>query len=516
MADSRTKNSIRNYSMTVISQITSILLSFIGRTFFIKFLSIEYLGINGLFSNILSLLSLAELGIGTAITYMMYKPIAEDDKERVAAYNQSFRKIYNWIGLFVLTGGLSLTPFIYHLIKEEPQISENLYIIYALFVINTSVSYFYTYKRSLLIAYQKEYINNQNIILFAVIKDVVLIALLYLFSDFYIYLIAQIIITIASNVTISIKTNKLFPEIVSMRPIKVQSNEFKIIVKNTMAMVCHKIGSVIVSGTSNIFVSYYVGLSMVGIYSNYIMISTAALQVVGKGINSLTASFGNLVATSNRQDIYKVFRKIYFINFVMALSIAIIYYELVDSFITIWIGDDFLLDPTTTIVIVVNSLFLYQMRIPAQMVINTCGLFWEIKWKSLVEAAVNLLCSFLFAGYCGLGILGVLLAAFVSNVATNLWWEPYVAMKNGLKIPIKFYIIDFMKSSMIFVLTLIIVASINYLLSTQLLSPLLYLLLRLIIAIVVIALIVLIAYGKSEEMHYVKSIVGKGLRSFRH
>ena len=328
MAENRTNNSIKNYRMTMLSQMASILLNFIGRTFFIRLLSIEYLGVNGLFSNILSLLSLAELGVGTAITYMMYKPIAEDDRVKVAAYNQLYKKIYNCIGVFILVTGLSLTPIIYKLIKEPPQISESIYIIYALFVINTAISYFYTYKRSLLIAHQKEYVNNQNIILFAIIKDVVLIALLYAFRSYYIYLTAQIVITFISNVVISRKTDKIFPEITSMSKQKIPASEIKTIIKNTLAMVCHKIGSVVVSGTANIFISYFVGLATVGVYSNYVMISTAALQIVGKGVNSLTASFGNLVATSSQQNILNVFKRVYFINFILSLVIATFFMHL--------------------------------------------------------------------------------------------------------------------------------------------------------------------------------------------
>ena len=375
MANSRTKNSLRNYGMTVFSQVAGILLSFIGRTFFIKLLSIEYLGVNGLFSNILSLLSLAELGVGTAITYMMYKPIAEDNIEKVAAYNNLFRKIYNVIGLFILVVGLSLTPLVDSFIKERPDIDENLYVIYILFVCNSAISYFFTYKRSLLIAYQKEYVNSKNIIQFALIKDVVLIGLLFAFRNYYIYLIAQIIITFLSNLSISYKTNRLFPDIVKIKPKPVSKEEIKTIAKNTAAMLCHKIGSVVVSGTGNLFLSYYVGIVSVGIYSNYVLISNCANQMLGKGVNSLTASLGNLVATASNKDVYQIFKKIYFLNFVLAYVIAICFYSLIEPFISIWIGKEYLLDLKSVLMIALNSIFFYQLRIPSQMVINTYGLF---------------------------------------------------------------------------------------------------------------------------------------------
>lgn len=503
MDDSRTNNSIRNYSMNAISQVTSILLSFIGRTFFIKFLGIEYLGVNGLFSNILSLLSLAELGVGTAITYMMYKPIAEDDKVKIAAYNNLFRLIYNSIGAFILVAGLCFTPFIYNLIKDKPNISENLYIIYVLYLLNSSVSYFFTYKRSLLIAYQKEYVNSKNIVIFAIIKEAVLISLLYFYANFYIYLIAQIIITVSSNFAISYKTNTLFPDIIKTKPQKVAKEEIKIIIKNTMAMVCHKIGSVVVSGTGNIFVSYFVGIATVGIYSNYVLLTNCSRQVIGQGINSLTASFGNLVATSNNEEVYRIYRRIYFINFLLAYAISLFFLALVNPFVTLWIGSDYILEKNCILIIAVNSIFFYQLRIPSQIVINTYGLFWQIKWKSIIEAIINLICSLLLTAWLGFGILGILLAALISNVFTSLWWEPYVAFKNGMKISINLFIREFMKNCLIFAISVFLLFWAMKALETLTAeNALLQMIVNATLCVLIILILVVIFYSKTLEFKY--------------
>lgn len=509
MTESRTKNSFRNYGATVVAQMFSILLNFIGRTFFIKLLSIEYLGVNGLFSNILSLLSLAELGVGTAITYMMYKPIAENDIQKVAAYNNLFRQIYNCVGIFVLIVGLSFTPFIDELIKEPPNISENLYIVYVLFVLNSAISYFFTYKRSLLIAYQKEYINSQNVLQFAIIKDIVLIGLLFLFRNFYIYLAAQILITFASNVAISYKTNKLFPQIVNITPGRVSKIEIRTIVKNTAAMVCHKIGSVVVSGTGNMFISYYVGITTVGIYSNYVLITLCANQIIGKGVNSLTASFGNLVATSGHNEVYRVFKNIYFLNFIIAFSAAVLFYSLVEPFITLWIGADYILDFQSLLIIVTNAIFFYQLRIPSQMVINTYGLFWQIKWKSLYEAAVNLCCSFFFAAYLNWGIRGILLAGLVSNITTSLWWEPYVAFKYGMKFPLVDYVKNFLSNVVFFVATLILLHIVFGWLDSLATNLLLQMVIRAFVSVSVILLIVCLVYGRTSEFKYAVGLVNR-------
>lgn len=507
MTDSRTKNSIRNYGATMFAQLLSILLNFIGRTVFIYFLGVEYLGVNGLFSNILSLLSLAELGVGTAITYMMYKPIADGDVDKIAGYNLLFKKIYNYIGLFILIVGLGLTPFVDSLIKGKPDISENIYLIYALFVINSSISYFYTYKRSLLIAFQKEYINNSNIVQFALVKDVALIAVLFCFRNFYIYLVTQIIVTFLSNIFISIKVNKLFPHIVKLKNKKIPSSEIKIIIKNTAAMVCHKIGSAAISGTGNIFISYFVGLATVGIYSNYILISQCAIQIVGKGITSLTASFGNLVASDTHERVFQVFKKIYFINFVLSLTIGVLYFSLIQPFITIWIGKEYLLGSSSILIIVINTLFFNQIRVPAQIVINTYGLFWQIKWKSLVEAAINLGLSFLLIAHFNLGINGVLLSALISNICTNLWWEPYVATKLGMKVKFWPYMRVFLANTILFLCTIFIIGLIDDYIDINIHSIIANICLRIFLSILLITGIVLIFYRNTTEFKYILSLL---------
>lgn len=507
MSMSRTASSIKNSKMSIVAQICSILLNFIGRTFFIRLLNIEYLGVNGLFSNILGLLSLAELGVGTAITYMMYKPIAENDIKKVAAYNNLFRKVYTTVGLIILGVGLVISPFINFFIREQPDISENLFIIYVLFLLNTSISYFFTYKRSLLIAYQKEYINSVNILQFSIIKDVVLILLLWLFHNFYIYLIAQIVVTFLSNFSISRKTDSLFPEIVTEKNVRVTKEEIHIIVKNTMAMLCHKVGSVIVSGTGNLFVSYYVGISVVGIYSNYLMISTYARQIIGQGVNSITASFGNLVATESHEHVYKTFRNLFFINFILAYMVSILFYSMINPFISLWIGNVYLLDTQTIFVIVINSLFFYQIRVPSQIVINTYGLFWQVKWKSIIEAFLNLLSAFILASYFRLGICGILAAGLISNILTNMWWEPYAAFKYGLHVSLSKYFSELFKCIIVFGITLLTVHFLSNLIVNNIITNyIIQLLIILLVDIVFMLIVIGCFYGRTAEFKYFSNL----------
>lgn len=418
-----------------------------------------------------------------------------------------FKRIYMCVGMFVLIAGLMLTPFIYNFIKDKPHINENLYIIYILFVVNSAITYFYTYKRSLLIAYQKEYINSQNVIRFDITKNIAIICVLYLFHDFYLYLLVQITITFLSNIVISRKTDKLYPQIAKNEPQPLLKQEYHEIIRNTLAMVSNKIGSVVVSGTGNLFISYYVGIATVGIYSNYVLLYTCVNQIIGKGVNSLTASFGNLAASSSNSQIVEVFNKIYFFNYILAFSSSIIFFQLIEPFINLWIGAKFLLDTRSCLLIVVNALFFYQIRIPSQMVINACGLFWQIKWKSLVEAFVNLLLCFIFLAYWELGILGILLSTLCSNLLTNIWWEPYVAFKYGLKSPIKPYAMEFAKECIILFACIYTLSFINKLTDTVCESIFICIIVRFFIGcILLITTITVFNFGKNEFKYMLRLV----------
>lgn len=502
---SRTINSLRNSVLSMIAQVVSIILNFIGRTFFIKLLNIDYLGVNGLFTNILTILSLAELGIGSAIIYMMYSPIARGDTRKIAAYSLFFKKIYTIIGSLIFLIGLCLLPFLHYIIKDAPQIKENLSIVYVLFLINTSISYFFTYKRSLLIAHQKEYLNSINVIVFTVLKDVLLIVLLLCYKNYYIYLVAQIIVTFLSNYSVSKVADQQFSEIVNIKDALLTKEEKKIIGKNTLAMLCHKIGSVVVSGTDNIFISSFIGIATVGIYSNYKLVQRVILQLITQIVNSVTASVGNLIATSDKIAVFTVFNRLYFVNFALAYFSAIVFYAVIDPFITIWIGEKYLLSNIAVFIIALN-LYLNQIRVPSQVLINAYGLFWNVKWKSIVEAVVNFIFSFFMIVYMKLGVEGILWGTLISNVLTNIWWEPFVAYKYGLCQPLKLYIRIFAWDFLIFIISMFLVKEISIrIVEFSVLNKYVLFVCVLFLSLFLSLAIFIIVYWKNENLEFLKT-----------
>ena len=211
MKESRTKNSAKNLGTGVIVQVINILMEFIVRTIFIKILGKEYLGINGLFTNILTMLSFAELGIGTAIIFNMYKPVAENDKNKIRALMQLYKKSYNIIGVVVFALGICVIPFMKYIVKEAPTIKESIILIYILFLLNTSVSYFFTYKKSIISAHQKQSIINNIDSVFYLVRSILEIIFLIITKNYIVFLIIKIVSTLSENFIISMKANKMYP-----------------------------------------------------------------------------------------------------------------------------------------------------------------------------------------------------------------------------------------------------------------------------------------------------------------
>ena len=344
MAESRMKNSIKNFRYGAFTQILSTVFSFISRTVFIKILGEQYLGINGLFTNILTVLSFAELGIGNAIIFSMYKPIAIDDTEKVNALMNLYKKCYRIIGVVVLLVGVAITPFINLFIKDPPNIPESLYFIYLLYVINTALSYFFTYKKSIISAHQKEYIINGYRMFFIVFKNIVQIAFLVVTHNFIVYLILQIICTFLENLSLSIKANKMYPYIETNNYQEISKEEKGTIFKNVKSLIMYKFGSVILNGTSNIVISKMIGVVIVGFYSNYLMIVQAVSNVVGNALNGITANIGNLNATANEKVKEKTFYELFFISVWIFGFCSIALLTLLNPFIELWIGNNYLLE----------------------------------------------------------------------------------------------------------------------------------------------------------------------------
>lgn len=436
----RTTNTLRNIKFAAAGQILGILVNFISRKVFVLFLSVEYLGLNGLFSNILSMLTLTELGVGTAIIYSLYKPIGSGEKEEIKTLLRLYKRIYFAVGMFVLAAGCALTPFLHIFVKDMPDIP-HIRLIYIIFVVNTAVSYFFTYNRSIIIANQKQYIVTLYHYGLMLLLNIAQIVVLYLTQNFILYLLLQTINTISENVLLSKKAGKLYPYI-KERDVKPLRSEVKAeIKKNTFAMVFHRLGGVVVFATDNILISKLVGLIEVGLYSNYMLIRQALNTIISQLFQSVAASFGSLNVQSTDSHKLEIFNVLNFIGAWIFGFCSICLIVLINPFVTLWLGEEYLF-PITTVSLIVIVFYTTGMRQASLTVRDAMGVFWYDRYKPIFEVLINIIASILLGKRWGVD--GILVGTIISTITTCFWIEPYVVYQYGFHTSSRPFFISYM------------------------------------------------------------------------
>lgn len=513
MTTNRTRSSIKNSGAALIGQLLTIILNFAVRTIFIQTLGAAYLGINGLFTNILSVLSFAEVGFGTAIIYAMYAPLAVKDEIKVSKLMNYYAKVYETIGTFIFIAGLFLIPFLHFFINDLSELPKELpplWFIYLLYLFNTSISYFFNYKRSLIIASQNGHIDSLNQLYFNLIKGVLQIIALFVFHDFLSFLIIQILSTFLGNYFISKKADKLFPYLLRNKDKKIDKIDRIALRRNVFAMSFSKLGSVVITGVDDLLISKFVGIIAMGIYSNYLLLTNTIRIVFMQMLLPITASVGNYVAEKSDDESHTFFKKLFFINAYFAICCFIALSTLVNPFINLIWGKEYVFSGWVTFLITFNF-YLDRMRTTSQIFIDAKGLFWPIKWKSLFEAVINLSFSFYFLLVLKWGIESIIIATIISNLTTNIWWEPYVVFKHGFKKRVSSYYITIIKYTGILAISYLIV---NYL-QSFFLDRFSGFLAKGIIALIIPNILFLLFYFKTEELKYfiglIKNIINKKL-----
>lgn len=438
---SRTEHTIKNIFFAVIVQIINIIIKFVVRTIFIKTLGQEYLGIGGVFSNILTVLSLAELGIGTVIVYDMYKPISENNENKVTQLFNYYKKVYAYIGIFIAVFGSLLLPFLGKIITDVPNV-QHIKFIYILHLADSVSSYFYAHCRSLFNAYQLNRVNSKNNLLISILKTILEIIALIATKSYIVYMVVQIVVTIFGGYLISLKAKKMFPFI--KNSVSELDNESKRgIFKNAAHMLNIRVGSTLINATDNLIISAFISTILVGIYSNYSMIVQIILSTTFLIESSLTASVGNLCATSSSEKKCEVFMKLQYLYSCIFGIVMIGLYGLFNAFINLWIGEEYLLSPFTVFIITLNC-YLSGIHQPVEAYINSDGLFKYFKIKPFVEVGINFLVSIIGAKLCGIN--GVLIGTTLSHVMTTLWFDPLVLYKYSFMKKANEYFIKYFKS----------------------------------------------------------------------
>ncbi|MTB65145.1 transporter [Streptococcus sp. zg-86] len=449
----RTQRAFYNSASSLVLFGLRLVVQFVNRSLFIKLLGIYYLGLNGVFSNILGMLSLAELGLGASIVYALYKPIAENNKGKVIAYMNLYSKAYKFIGFIILILGLVVYPFL-PAVLQISKLGHEETVIYILFLINSVISYLlFSYKRSLLNAHQENYIVSWLDFALYVMITICQWSAMWLTHNYILVLVLNICSTILSNFLVAFVTNKRHP-LKNIIPEPITQAEKNSLKKNVLGNIIGNIATVVVFSTDNILISSFISVTTVGIYSNYTMITNSFNTLLSQVMVSQSASVGNLVHTSNSDKVYDVYKRYQFANFISSYLVSLLIFILINPFIVLWIGKDYLL--STQIVLLLSMyIFLQTYRYSGFILYNAYGLYWESRYKPIVEAVLNLVFSLLFLVVFKWGISGILLGTICSTLLTNTWYEPYIIFKYGLKRTMKEYIWINIQQWLVYFVTLV-------------------------------------------------------------
>lgn len=432
----RTDHVVKNLKFAAVSEFLLAVLKFVSRRVFVFLLGKEYLGISGLFTDILSMLSLAELGFGISITYSLYRPVAIGDTELIKSLMALYRRAYNIIALIVLAAGLCLTPFLDFFVKEMPEGISQLSLIYVLNVVNASVSYIFAYKSTLLFVYQKKYIDSLIRTAVAIGATAAQIGVLMLTGNYVYYLFIAIGATLLQNTVLSVKTDRLYPYLRERQVKPLPAEILCDIRRNVGAMILHRIGAVAVFSTDNILISKFAGIAVTGLYSNYTMIRGFLNVMINALFNAITPALGNLNATESLEERRIAFRRLNFFSAWLFGWMSICLLWLFDPFICIWLSEDYLL-PGPVVALIVVNFYINCMRIPVANTKSTMGLFWDERYKSIFEPPCNLIISIILAKR--FGIFGILAGTLISMAALPFWIEPLGLYRHGLKESVRGY-----------------------------------------------------------------------------
>lgn len=427
---SRTEYSLLNMATGIIGYGVNTVIGFVCRIVFVRMLSAEYLGISGLFTNILSMLSLAELGISSAITFALYKPIAEGDEEKISSIMRFYRMAYMAIGIVIAIVGLTLFPFLDVIIKDAPDIKENIYLLYLLYLFNTVISYFYSYRQSLLTAMQRQYIVTGYNYIITITQSILQIVFLLITKEYLIYLMIQIVGGITYNIWISAKTAKDYPYIKNKNVRKLSHTETMDLLKNIKALAVNKLSGILVNSTDNIAITYFHGLSSVGYASNYTLFSATLNQLITQLFNGLTGSVGNLNASTDEDTRYHFFEALNLANFWLygwaAIGIAVVSGDLVSLFY----GNEYVMEMKIPIILALNFYSIGMLH-AVYTYKSTLGLFRYGQYLLFLTGIINLIFDVILGRIWG--TFGIYLATMLARAMTNLWYEPYAVYRFGLK-----------------------------------------------------------------------------------
>lgn len=425
----RTKNSMINIIVSVISYAIVMLGSFVTRKIFTSVLGLEIVGIEGSFLNIVSALAIVEMGLGVGIVYTLYKPISEGNWSKISSILNFLKKSYILISIIVFGLGVIISFFVSIPIKED---FSKIWLsgIFMLYVADVLSSYLFSHKRAMFIADQKNYVNNIIHIFAQISLFIFQILVLKIFRSFELYLICKIIFRLSENIVISILFDRKYKLIDLKNAEELSAFEKKNFFRNIKALLFHRIAGFSLTSTSSVLIMSFVGLRENGIYYNYMLVSNALISVSNEFFNGIIASFGNLLSTESREKIYDNFKILYFINFIIYSFFTVSFFNVITPFVTLWIGQNSIF-PIFTVIWLSTYLYMFGIRQSILMVKVSAGIYNPDKYFALLEAVVTFVLSFILVQK--LGVIGVLIGNIISMMLIPNITQPYLVYNTVFK-----------------------------------------------------------------------------------
>lgn len=500
----RVRSAARNIAFGYVGNITTQLLGFVLRTIFINHLGDTLNGVNDLYTGILSVLSMAELGVGTALNFSLYGPVARKDYEKIKSYMLLYKKAYRIIGLVIGIIGMAISPFLPYLVKQPEGIGiRDLTLYYFIFLFNTVSSYFVAYKYSLVNAEQNNYIQTNIITITKMITVTLQIVVIIVTENFYLYLLTAAFVELVQKIVVSRYLNKRYPYLLDQNVESLSKEETGEIIHKTKALVFHKVGDVARLQTDSMIISAFINVTLVGYVGNYNMVLTSVANFVNIIFNSVLSGFGNLIATESREKQYQIF-KVYrfFACWVYGFS-AVGFFLLLTPFIIIWQGTEKVLAVGVVACILIDYYFKGD-RIVLSNFKTAAGVFEQDKYLALIQGVVNLVISIVLVQR--IGLVGIYIGTIVSGLIANIT-KPLIIYKVCFDKKAGTYFVDSIKYLAALAVILGILMGLKALIMGEV-TIVSFLIMFVVICVVFNALFLLV-FGKTEEFGYVWAILKK-------
>lgn len=421
MAESRKSKVLKNSFIGISTQILITIFGFLSKTVFIRSLGVDYLGVSGLYSNLLTVLSLSDLGMYTVMVYSLYKPLSQQNTGRITFLMSYYQKLYLIIACVILGLGISLIPFLRFLIKDSSLPYGEIVQYYILYLLNSACSYIAISKSTLFRADQKVYVIQLTVTCTTIAKDLAQIICLWITHNFVIYLVIQILATLLQNIILTVLANRQYPFLKRKSDVDEDPNIKTEIFGNMKATFLYKIGNMAMNSTDNILISAIIGTAAVGYYSNYVTIYTIINNIIMILIGAMTGSIGNYLAVQDQLKKYRLFKTMLLMFYFIASMCCACYLCGMEDFITIWIGPEYVIEGSFLMVLVAYR-FIFCSIHPIWIFREASGIFLSTRYMMLITAGINMILSIILGQRWRL--TGIIAATSLSYLMVQFWYEP--------------------------------------------------------------------------------------------